>query len=233
MPNGELAIDTGQVGGRRDFIAQAQLSSRGLEMGGLLFFIVSLIALAVMIYTLWQARGELSSDVVINIAQEGPALVSYFASKLLVPFFLLLASLFGPAIGYALLRTAGTARREVIPRQDYILLSQILLSNNTTAIDDYIRLSSLTGAVGTFIKVGLSGLPLATIAITMAFSLLSLWTSDEKLSPQFFDLAKLTLGAFIGSFVQRSVSERIASSEQQSRSPTSPPASPPSGTTPR
>jgi hypothetical protein len=206
-------------------------------MGGLLFFVVSLIALAVMIYTLWQARGELSPIHAVQLAQSGgdpeALLFSYFGSQLLVPFLLLLASLFGAVIGYALLRTAGTARREVIPRQDYILLSQILLSNNTTAIDDYIRLSSLTGAVGTFIKVGLSGLPLATIAITMAFSLLSLWTSDEKLSPQFFDLAKLTLGAFIGSFVQRSVSERIASSEQQSRSPTSPPASPLQGTTPR
>jgi hypothetical protein len=43
---------------------------------------------------------------------------------------------------------------------------------------------------------------LATIGLTIFFSLLSLK------SPQFLDLAKLTLGAFIGSFVQKQVGER-------------------------
>jgi hypothetical protein len=66
----------------------------------------------------------------------------------------------------------------------------------------YIRLSSLSGLVGTFTKIGLSGLPLATIGLTFIFTLLSVFGAN------FFDLARLTLGAFIGSYVQRTATER-------------------------
>jgi hypothetical protein len=45
--------------------------------------------------------------------------------------------------------------------------------------------------------LGLTGLPLATIGLTLFFSLLAIQY------PNFMDLAKLTLGAFIGSFVQK------------------------------
>ena len=65
-----------------------------------------------------------------------------------------------------------------------------------TRIDQYVRLSSLAKFTGTFTQLGLTGLPLATIALTLFFALLSIF------KPDFLDLTKLTLGAFIGSFVQ-------------------------------
>src|SRR4051794_27472114 len=56
-----------------------------------------------------------------------------------------------------------------------------------------------------FTKLGLTGLPLATISLTIIFSLLA--TANPG---TFLDLAKLTLGAFIGSYVQRNVEIRRA-----------------------
>ena len=50
---------------------------------------------------------------------------------------------------------------------------------------------------GTFTKVGLTGLPLATIILTIMLAILGIF------NPQFFDLAQLTLGAFLGSYVQK------------------------------
>jgi hypothetical protein len=64
-----------------------------------------------------------------------------------------------------------------------------------------VRLSSLSGATGTATKLGLTGLPLATVGLTIFFSAISIFGAQG-----FLDLAKLTLGAFIGSFVQRAVS---------------------------
>ena len=109
------------------------------------------------------------------------------------------------AVGYLLLRAAGTASKQVIPPQDYELLSRILVQSKEKGIDHYVRLSSLTGITGLFTKVGLARLPLATIGLTVVFTLLALWSSS--LGTQFFDLAKLTLGAFLGSFVQRKAGE--------------------------
>ncbi|MEM7770807.1 MAG: hypothetical protein AAF327_09875, partial [Cyanobacteria bacterium P01_A01_bin.37] len=79
-----------------------------------------------------------------------------------------------------------------------------LCKRSKEAINQYVILSSLSGFTGTFQKIGFSGLPLATSALTLVFCALS-FTNDE-----FMELAKLTLGAFIGSFVQRNVdTERI------------------------
>jgi hypothetical protein len=59
-----------------------------------------------------------------------------------------------------------------------------------------------SGATGTFTKIGLTGLPLATILLTIFLGVAGL------VNAQFFDLAKLTLGAFLGSFVQRQSENR-------------------------
>ena len=88
----------------------------------------------------------------------------------------------------------------VIPKEDRNILEDIIRSGDEKGMDQYIRLSSLSGITGTFTKLGLTGLPLATIGLTLFFSIVSLYQEH------FLDLAKLTLGAFIGSFVQRSVS---------------------------
>lgn len=75
------------------------------------------------------------------------------------------------------------------------------------------RLSSLGGATGTATKLGLTGLPLATVGLTIFFSVVALF--DSRADGGFMDLAKLTLGAFIGSFVQRAVSTQAAGASSE------------------
>jgi hypothetical protein len=72
---------------------------------------------------------------------------------------------------------------------------------NELGVRLYLDLTNTKGLTGNFTKLGISGLPLATIFLTCFFSILGL--SDGANRTTFLDLAKLTLGAFIGSFVQR------------------------------
>jgi uncharacterized membrane protein YbhN (UPF0104 family) len=95
--------------------------------------------------------------------------------------------------------TGATARQAVIPDSDRALLEPLIAEGNEKAIDQYVRLSSLSGGTGLATKLGLTGLPLLTVALTLIFSALELY----KPTGGFLDLAKLSLGAFIGSFVQR------------------------------
>ena len=106
-------------------------------------------------------------------------------------------------VGYRIVMASGAAPVQVIPQQDYPLLAPLVEAGNTNAIDQYVRLSSLSGFTGTFTQLGLTGLPLATIFLTLLFSALTLVDAQN-----FLDLTKLTLGAFIGSFVQRQVERR-------------------------
>jgi hypothetical protein len=118
-------------------------------------------------------------------------------SFLLAPLLCLTAAMICTIVGIKLLRAVGIATTQVISPQDYPILAPAIAAGNEQAISQFIRLSSLSGVTGTFTKIGLTGLPLATIALTILLSVLGLANS------QFFDLAKLTLGAFLGSFVQR------------------------------
>jgi len=186
---------------RRTILANA------LVIGGGIFMLGALIALGTLTYRLSSLDlGEgLKFPEGMDTASEGAVtlMANHYLSKLAPSLMLLLAALVSSGIGYSLFRSAGTATRQTIPAQDAPLLYKLLLDNKEDAINLYIRLSSLTGITGTFTQVGLSGLPLATIVLTIFFSLLSL-TGNQQL----FDLAKLTLGAFIGSYVQREVTER-------------------------
>jgi hypothetical protein len=67
---------------------------------------------------------------------------------------------------------------------------------------------------GNFTKLGITGLPLTTVLLTLIFSLISLMPIPTQRGDNFLDLAKLTLGAFIGSFVQRQVEQRRQESAQ-------------------
>ena len=112
--------------------------------------------------------------------------------------------------------TSSSSRRarapeNPIPPNDYALLAPLIRDGKSESIDQYVRLSSLSGFTGTFTKLGLTGLPLATIALTLIFAALALLPVDTESQRSFFDLTKLTLGAFIGSFVQRQVEQRQAS----------------------
>jgi hypothetical protein len=115
----------------------------------------------------------------------------------LAPALCMIAAIICTIVGIRLLRSSGAVATQVISPQDYPVLGPAIAGGNEQAITQFIRLSSLSGMTGTFTKIGLTGLPLATIFLTILLAIMGLANS------QFFDLAKLTLGAFLGSFVQR------------------------------
>jgi hypothetical protein len=129
----------------------------------------------------------------------------------LPPLLLLIAAIICSIVGIRLLRAIG-AGQQVIPPQDYEVLAPAIRDGNEKAISEYIRLSSLLGLTGTATKVGLTGLPLATIILTILLAIMGLFNQ------KFFDLAQLTLGAFIGSFVQKK-GENISSTETKQEQP--------------
>jgi hypothetical protein len=104
-------------------------------------------------------------------------------------------------LGLGFFRKAGQSTNYVIRPEDREGLWPLIQEPKPEAIDQYIRLASLSGISGAFTKVGFTGLPLATVVLTLLFVFLSLGSGNKEL----MELAKLTLGAFIGSFVQRQV----------------------------
>jgi len=113
-------------------------------------------------------------------------------------------AVFTGLLGVSLLRASGVAPNPapVVDRGEWNALEEEIKAGREESITQYVRLRSLTGFTGLFTKLGLTGLPLATIGLTLFFSIMYLRDA------QYMDLAKLTLGAFIGSFVQKQVGER-------------------------
>ena len=171
--------------------------SKVMLIAGFLLITVAFLNLSFVTFSV-SIRGE-SVDGLTQL-ETTSEMLAYFLASYANPLFALAVGLISSALGYGLLRAAKTASKQVIPENDRGLLED-LLKKGDKGIDNYIRLSSLTGLVGTFTKIGLSGLPLATIALTLLFALLS--TFSQSNGPAYFDLAKLTLGAFLGSYVQR------------------------------
>jgi hypothetical protein len=126
-------------------------------------------------------------------------------------------------VGYKLVVASGASPENPIPPNHYNLLAPLIQEGRSEAIDQYVRLSSLSGFTGTFTKLGLTGLPLTTVALTLIFAILALLPVDPESQKSFFDLTKLTLGAFIGSFVQRQVEQRRAqeAKDDEARAPSS------------
>jgi|SRR5208282_6092445 len=113
------------------------------------------------------------------------------------PVLCILSGIICTFAGFLLLRSAGAVTKQVISPQDYPFLAPAIAKGDEPAITQWIRLNSLTGFTGMFTKIGFTGLPLATLLLTILLAMGGL------IKPEFFDLAKLTLGAFLGSFVQR------------------------------
>lgn len=111
----------------------------------------------------------------------------------------LLFSSLAALIGLSFFKSAGRSTNYVIRPEDRERIWPLITEPKPEGIDQYIRLASLSGFSGAFTKVGFTGLPLATVALTIFFVLISLAAGNKDL----MELAKLTLGAFIGSFVQR------------------------------
>lgn len=120
-------------------------------------------------------------------------LIQYFGDDVLI----LIAAVFLAIMGMRLIGKSSKEIPTIIPPADRQLLEPLIKEGKKEAIDQYVRLSSLSGFTGTFQKIGFTGLPLATAILTLIFSALSFQQTE------FLELAKLTLGAFIGSFVQK------------------------------
>jgi hypothetical protein len=130
-------------------------------------------------------------------ASEHPTTLADFVPELILSAI----GLVGALLGTQLLRSVGLSKSQqpsrVINSDEWAAISDQVKSGQEEAVTQYIRLTSLSGFTGAFTKLGLTGLPLATIGLTLFFSILAISY------PTFMDLAKLTLGAFIGSFVQK------------------------------
>jgi uncharacterized membrane protein len=129
---------------------------------------------------------------------------------------LLMSGLGCSFFGSRLLRAGGAATSaQVISPQDRGLIGPAIRAGNADAITQWIRLNSLTGWVGFFTKIGLTGLPLATIALTVFLAALG------RDNPALLDMAKLTLGAFLGSFVQRQAAGGVPQTPPATKTPPS------------
>ena len=124
-------------------------------------------------------------------------------------------------VGYILLRAARNPDAEntgnALPSDARELL-RAWLQKSEDPIGDWTKLVGLTGGTGVFRKLELSGMPLATILMTLLFCVLGLIApvlpkvlpgtagadTFDAAAKIFLDMAKLTLGAFIGSFVTKS-----------------------------
>jgi hypothetical protein len=170
-------------------------------------FLVCKISLLALLFTIlapyiMAATGLKSPDLGLYFGDKAGSLANFFGF-FAIHLILFLTVIISAIIGYRIITASGAANIQVIPQQDYPLLAPLVAEGKAEAIDQYVRLSTLSGFTGTFTQLGLTGLPLATIFLTLIFAGLTLVDSAN-----FLDLTKLTLGAFIGSFVQRQVERR-------------------------
>jgi hypothetical protein len=142
--------------------------------------------------------------------QERPAAAITFWSVLSPHFHIEMVVVIGlicALFGVRLFSKAGSLTSQVIRPEDRAFLVPLISSANKEAIGEYIRLASLSGFSGNFTKLGFTGLPLVTVALTLILLAMAILVSDEEMRKGVFDLAKLMLGAFIGSFVQRNIEQ--------------------------
>jgi hypothetical protein len=70
----------------------------------------------------------------------------------------------------ALMRAAFYEQTSVVPARDFELVKDAIKEGKSAPVTEYIRLVSLTGGVGIFQKIGLTGLPLVTLGLVLFFS---------------------------------------------------------------
>jgi hypothetical protein len=83
------------------------------------------------------------------------------------PLILLVSAAVSTVFGFIVLRAAGAADTLVIPREDRDVLVRMVEENNEPGIKLYTDLAALPGMTGFFHKMGVSGLPLATITLSV------------------------------------------------------------------
>lgn len=164
--------------------------------GILLIYCGALIVAFMLFYS-----EKLMEPLAFTVRQPGRQLGDLLAA-LFLPITTVGSAILFVGLGYRLLSASGVTSDFVLPAQDKELLSKLIEDGNEQGVRLYLDISSIKGTTGTFTKLGITGLPLATIFLTCFFALLG-YVSSGAANQTFLDLAKLTLGAFIGSFVQR------------------------------
>ena len=175
-------------------ILDDQYLPRMMAAGGYVMLGITTILLLILAFKYFQ-MGD-------NIPQmpKGESKVSFIIQHYTMELFILSGALISMSLALKLL--FGASPRQIIPDKDRELLEPLIKEANKEAINQYAILSGLSGFTGVFQKIGFSGLPLATVMLTLIFSFLSFFNQN------FMELAKLTLGAFIGSFVQKGQNNR-------------------------
>jgi hypothetical protein len=181
--------------------------SKILEASRIPFLICGLSILALIALLILQATTNAKFLGGYVNETDSPLVKFLLAGALYIGLFVV--ALVSAYIGYRMVVAAGATAAVVIPPQDYALLAPLVSEGKSESIDQYVILSSLAKFTGTFTQLGLTGLPLATIGLTLFFAVLALVRPTD-----FLDLTKLTLGAFIGSFVQRQVERRAEQEER-------------------
>ena len=179
--------------------------------GGLGFFGTSFFLLLSLVVWLLSRGSVFSATILETMPDDGVVTKDWlilYLNAYSVPIFLIFSTLICIVVGYILLNQAGALVRTVIPKEDQEFLKRLNLQDEK-GVEQYIRLTSLTGVTGFFTKIGITGLPLATIVLTLTFGALALFFDQGNNSSKFFDFANLTLGAFLGSYVQKKASDAV------------------------
>ena len=185
---------------------------RVLALCGYLFILASVFSFGIMgLLKVWSARnsGGIRYESWLDLL-----------SRELTTITFLIIGIVTALLGQRLLTTVGLPYARTIPRDDLPLVEDAVREGKPDPIDQYVRIRSLSGWAGNFTKLGITGLPLTTVFLTLIFSAVSLLPTQTAKS--FLDLAKLTLGAFIGSFVQRQVEQRRQEVSQSTGTPPRP-----------
>jgi hypothetical protein len=179
-----------------------------LRVSGYTFVVVSAVCFCIIVYL--QLHQSLGAGLL-------PRALTWLelAGQETGPMSLLFIAVVAALLGKGLLVSAHMGSTATIPYDDLPLVEQAVLDGKPEPIDQYVRLRALTGISGNFTKLGVTGLPLTTVFLTLVFSLISIASTNAN-SSAFLDLTKLTLGAFIGSFVQGRVEQRRSSDKQKS-----------------
>lgn len=113
--------------------------SLGLSIAGVLFMIISGVALTLMILRPFQSRFETFPFDAPEFITNDPARLSsakmdWLVSQYGAPVTMFIASIMVSSIGHFLLKAAGAATRETIPYQDAELFTRILTEKNEEAL---------------------------------------------------------------------------------------------------
>lgn len=181
---------------------QAQLAriQRMQSYAGLVFVATSIIAFCGAVYFVIKFDAKTVEPQIDGNAFSG--LISAYPG----PSVLIVAALLGAILGRGLLSKAVEPSIKTIPDGDRAMLEPLISDHNTAAISEYVRIIALSGSTGFFTKLGFTGLPLVTAALGLLLILLAMISSVH--GDDLLDLAKLVIGAFIGSFVQKKVAQK-------------------------